>query len=98
MSQMKITQTLIDFEEKLTSMLEEIQGLKMLVYALEEQNETLRLVLLAQKNSQRLAFDNLQAIYQDGLHICPSRFAELRTDGDCLFCVDFLQKEGQSAR
>ena len=96
MSQLKITQTLIEFEEKLTGMLEEIQTLKMHVYALEEQNETLRNTLLAQKPALRIAFETLQQIYQDGIHVCHPRFAELRTQGDCLFCLDFLKKEGQS--
>lgn len=98
MSQKLITRTLIDFEEKLTSMIDELQTLKMHAYALEEQNETLRSMLLSQKNSTKLATEKLQEIYSDGIHICPARFAELRTEGDCLFCVDFLQKEGQSIK
>lgn len=98
MNQKKITHTLIEFEEKIKSMLEELQTLKMHVYALEEQNEHLRSMLLSQKASQSIAFEKLQEIYRDGIHVCPTRFAELRTEGDCLFCVDFLQKEGQGKK
>ena len=77
--------------------LEELKTLKMYVYALEEQNETLRTALLEQKTSSKLAFEKLQDIYRDGIHVCPSHFAQLR-EGDCLFCLDFLRKEGQGRK
>lgn len=38
------------------------------------------------------AYDKLGKIYNEGYHICPMAYGQFR-DGECLFCIAFLEKE-----
>jgi regulator of replication initiation timing len=86
-------QDLRKWRERFSALLQE--GITLLK-RLEEQEERHRLLQesLSQpavSNDEELA--DLNKLYGDGFHICHACFA-LPRDGECLFCMSFLQNKG----
>ncbi len=39
------------------------------------------------------SYENIGRIYNEGYHICPVAFGRVRDEGDCLFCVNILERK-----
>jgi len=79
----------------LTQLKKECSGLHLEIQRLEKENKWLK-EQLPGKTSGEVPFkegqDALARLYHEGFHICHLQYGNLRTEGDCLFCISLLKK------
>lgn len=83
-----------ELEGRLSEIVKEVRRLRVHVRDLEDENHRLRTMIFMPVEEEG-GYRKLVKYYEEGFHICPSRFARLRIGNQgCIFCQTFLEKKG----
>ncbi|SIS85006.1 initiation-control protein YabA [Alicyclobacillus vulcanalis] len=89
-----------NLEARIGELYEELGSLKHQIQELIEENQRLQrenehyqaLMMGKGLPESGSAQENLRRIYREGFHICNVKYGSLRTDGECLFCLAFIER------
>ncbi len=90
-----IEDSLEHFYIAINQLKKECETLRMEVQRLEKENKWLREQMPGKSNTPvayKEGQDALARLYYEGFHICHMQYGNLRTEGDCLFCISLLKK------
>ncbi|NLW43655.1 MAG: DUF972 family protein [Syntrophomonadaceae bacterium] len=89
------TQKIQEISDILRELIREVAGLKERVMELERHLNISRPPppVRAPIELEAESYENIGGIYNEGYHICPVAFGQVRDEGDCLFCVNILERK-----